>query len=105
MLRTLLGLGPKVNIAQLIADGANIVDVRTKAEYAGGHVKGSINLPLDKLEQELHRLKRGTPIITCCASGMRSSSAASILRDHGFDAHNGGPWTKVQAALNARRAV
>lgn len=102
MLRSLFGIGPKVDIAQLLAKGAVVVDVRTKAEYAGGHAQGSINIPLGSLEQELHRLKRTTPIITCCASGMRSSSAANTLRDHGFDAHNGGQWTKVQAALTAR---
>ncbi|MEO8589385.1 MAG: rhodanese-like domain-containing protein [Flavobacteriales bacterium] len=100
MLRTLLGLGPKVDVAQLLAEGAIVVDVRTKGEYAGGHVKGSVNIPLDRLEQELHRLKREKTVITCCASGMRSGSAATILRNHGFQAHNGGPWTKVQAAIN-----
>ncbi len=102
MLRSLFGFGPKVDIAQLLANGAVVLDVRTKAEYAGGHAKGSINIPLGSLEQELHRLKRTTPIITCCASGMRSNSAAGLLRDLGFDAHNGGPWTKVQAALTTR---
>lgn len=100
MLRTLLGLGPKVDIARPLANGAVVGDVRTQAEYAGGDLKGSLNIPLGTLEQELHRLKRGTPVITCCASGMRSNSAAGILRDHGFEAYNGGPWTKVQATLN-----
>lgn len=102
MLRTLLGLRPKVDIVQLLADGAILVDVRTQAEYEGGHVPGSINIPLDKLLQNLHRLKKDQPVITCCASGMRSRAAMNVLRDHGYKAHNGGPWTKVQAALVAR---
>lgn len=102
MLKTLLGLGPKVDIPKLLAEGAIVVDVRTKGEYVSGHAKGSINIPLDQLEKELHRLKREKTVITCCASGMRSSSAASILRNHGFQAHNGGPWSRVQAALNAK---
>jgi len=102
MLRKLLGLGPKVDIAHLLASGATIVDVRTKAEYAGGHAKGSLNIPLDQLLQNLNRIPKDKPVITCCASGMRSASAANMLRDHKLEAHNGGPWTKVQAAMNKR---
>lgn len=101
MLRTLFGLGPKVDIARLLANGATIIDVRTKAEYAGGHVKGSINIPLDQLSAHLKKMRKDKPVITCCASGMRSASAASLLRGHQFDAHNGGPWTKVQAAITS----
>jgi phage shock protein E len=40
LLQKLFGLGPKVDLGELIAQGATIVDVRSKAEYAGGHVKG-----------------------------------------------------------------
>lgn len=98
MLRTLFGIGPKVDIPQLLADGAVVIDVRTRQEYAGGHVKGSKNIPLDELLKSLPGIPKGKSVITCCASGMRSGSAAGTLRDHGFDAHNGGPWTRVQAA-------
>ncbi|MBK8500438.1 MAG: rhodanese-like domain-containing protein [Flavobacteriales bacterium] len=97
MLRTLFGLGPKVDIGRLIADGATLVDVRTASEYAGGHPSGSLNIPLDKLEQQLHRVPKDRPVITCCASGMRSRAAADILRDHGYTAYNGGAWMKLQA--------
>ncbi|HRH37129.1 MAG TPA: rhodanese-like domain-containing protein [Flavobacteriales bacterium] len=99
MLRTLLGLGPKVDLVQLIESGATIVDVRTAGEYAGGHVKGSVNIPLDQLMKNMKRIPKGKPVITCCASGMRSGSAASSLRGQGYDAHNAGPWTKVNAIL------
>ena len=102
MLRTLLGLGPKVDIGALLAEGAVVLDVRTQVEFARGHLKGSLNIPLNELMQNLNRLSRDKVVITCCASGMRSSSAADALRDHGFQAHNGGPWTKVQAALSKK---
>lgn len=102
LLRTLFGMGPKVDLAELIAQGATIVDVRTKAEYSSGHVKGSINIPLDRIGNDMKRLNKEKPVITCCASGMRSSSAAGMLRANGFDAHNGGPWTQVRS-LMARR--
>jgi len=40
------------------------------------------------------------PIITCCASGMRSASAKSILKQNGFEVYNGGGWTALQHKLN-----
>ncbi len=101
MLRALFGIGPKVDVPQLLGSGAVVIDVRTRQEYAGGHVKGSKNIPLDELLNSLHSIAKGKPVITCCASGMRSNSAAGMLRDHGFDAHNGGPWTRVRSALTA----
>ncbi len=100
MLRQLLGLGPKVNLSELIAKGATIVDVRTAGEFSGGHVKGAVNIPLDQVSRKADKLRKDRPVITCCASGMRSGSAASILREMGFDAHNGGPWTSVRNAMS-----
>lgn len=96
MLRSLFGLGPKVDLTALLLNGATIIDVRTPAEYADGHVKGSINIPLDQLQRSLARVPKGKPVITCCRSGMRSATAQAMLRDHGFDAYNGGPWTTVE---------
>lgn len=99
-IKNLLGLGPRVNYAELVKNGATIVDVRTKGEYAGGHVKGSVNIPLDRLRQSLGSIKKTSPVITCCASGMRSGSAKSILKTNGFtEVHNGGGWVSLQAKL------
>lgn len=97
LLQRIFGLGPKVDLGELIANGATIVDVRTKGEYASGHVKGSINIPLDQLDYNLKKFKSTEqPIITCCASGMRSSSAKGILRAKGYtNVHNGGSWHKL----------
>lgn len=95
----LLGLEPKADLRELLKQGAQIIDVRTPAEYAEGHVKGSLNMPVDQLTRHLHRLRKGTPIITCCRSGARSAHAARELRDHGYDAHNGGPWSTVNEML------
>ena len=99
MLRTLLGLSPKVDLTKMITDGALILDVRTPDEFRQGHVKGSMNIPLDRLPQDLKRLGKQQPIITCCRSGMRSGIAASLLAQHGFSVHNGGPWMNVQSHL------
>jgi phage shock protein E len=96
-IKKLLSGGPKVDMGELINNGAVIVDVRTKGEYAGGHVKGSVNIPLDQLRNNLKKFKsKEQPIITCCASGMRSASAKSILKGEGYtNVHNGGSWSSV----------
>lgn len=97
LLKNMLGLGPKVDYAELIKNGAAVVDVRSRGEFAGGHAKGAVNIPLDQLNSNLGRFKsKDQVIITCCASGMRSSSAKQILKQAGFvNVHNAGPWQNV----------
>ncbi len=91
------GLGFTVDFAQLVKEGATIVDVRSKGEYQGGHIKSSINIPVETLSGNLSKLKKDKPIITCCASGMRSASAKRILESNGFNAvYNGGGWSSLQ---------
>jgi phage shock protein E len=93
-IKNMLGIGPKVNLGELIASGATILDVRSKGEYSSGHAKGSINVPLDQLSGYLKKIKsKEHPVITCCASGMRSASAKSFLKGQGYtNVHNAGPW-------------
>lgn len=100
-LRKLFGLGPKADYKQLVSEGATIIDVRTKGEYAQGHIKGSVNIPLDQISSKLKTLKdKNKPIITCCASGMRSASAKGILKSNGFqEVHNGGGWMSLNNQL------
>lgn len=97
-IKQLFGIGPKVDFAELVKQGAIILDVRSKGEYAGGHIKGSINISVDTLNNNLNKLKdKNKPIITCCASGMRSASAKSILKSKGYiQVHNGGGWNNLQ---------
>ena len=92
--------GTAVNYAELVAQGAQIVDVRTKAEFASGHIKGSINIPLQELEQGIKKLDFKKPVITCCASGMRSSAAKNFLKGKGFEqVVNGGGWMGLNRKL------
>lgn len=97
-LKKLFGLGTKVNYPELVKNGAIIVDVRSKAEYLSGHIKDSINIPVDTLRNNLFKLKdKNQPIITCCASGMRSASAKSILKSSGYTTvYNGGGWSSLK---------
>jgi rhodanese-related sulfurtransferase len=97
LIKNLLGFGPKVNMKELMASGALVVDVRTPAEYEDGHVKGAINLPLQTLGNNLNKLKKDQVIITCCRSGSRSGMAKRMLKANGFEqVHNGGPWTNLR---------
>lgn len=92
-IKNLFGL-EKTDFAELIKEGAVILDVRSKSEYAGAHIPNSLNIPVDQLPQNLSRLKdKNKTIITCCASGMRSASAKAILKNNGYtNVYNGGGW-------------
>lgn len=96
----MFGLGPTADLKALVESGAQIIDVRTRGEYASGHVKGSINIPLNELSSNIKKLKKDKPIITCCASGMRSASAKSTLISLGFtEVHNGGGWMSLNGKI------
>src|SRR5687768_8723113 len=94
-LKNIFGFGPKVDMAELIKNGAMIVDVRSKGEYSSGHIKGSVNIPVDQISSNLKKFKsKDQIIITCCASGMRSGSAKHYLKSQGYtNVHNGGAWS------------
>jgi len=96
-LKSLLGLGPKVNFREMIKNGAQIIDVRTENEYLYGHIKGSANIPLHELSKNLSKIKKDKAVITCCASGMRSASAKALLISNDFkEVYNGGGLVRLQ---------
>jgi rhodanese-related sulfurtransferase len=95
--KNLFAAGPRLDIDELVTKGAVIVDVRTEREFKSGHITGAINIPLDQLPQKMSRLKKDKPVITCCASGMRSATAKKILMNNGFtDVYNVGSWTSIK---------
>jgi rhodanese-related sulfurtransferase len=99
-IKNLLGLGPKANYSALVKNGATIIDVRTPDEYKGGHVEGSINIPLQDFEAALSKINKDKPVITCCASGMRSGTAKNILTSNGFaEVYNGGGWASLSRKI------
>ncbi|WP_396186366.1 rhodanese-like domain-containing protein [Flavobacterium sp.] len=101
ILKKLFGFGPSVNYAELVKNGAIILDVRSKGEFSGGHIKGSVNISVDTLRNNLVKLKdKNKTIITCCASGMRSATAKGILQSNGYvNVYNGGGWNSLQNKL------
>lgn len=100
-IKEVLGFGPKVDLAAVAKSGAQIIDVRTKEEYQQGHIRGSVNIPLQNLQNNLSKIKKDKPVITCCASGMRSASAKGILKSNGYtEVHNGGGWISLKNKIN-----
>lgn len=77
-----LGFGNKSNsIQEFKVKGAIVIDVRSQGEFAGGHIKGAKNIPLNEIGNKINDIKKlNKPVIACCASGMRSSQATSILK-------------------------
>lgn len=98
-LARIFGIKPKTDYKELVNQGAIIIDVRTKSEFATGHIKKSRNIPLDTLQSKTSSFKKDTPIILCCASGMRSGTARRSLKAKGFDAYNGGGWMSLNKKL------
>jgi len=81
------------HVPALLAGGAQVVDVRTPAEFAAGHFPGSRNIPLNELPARMRELDPTRGVVVCCASGMRSAAAARILRSGKFpQVFNGGSW-------------
>lgn len=100
-IKNLFGLGPQTDFRELYAQGAIILDVRSKGEFESGHIKGALNIPVDQLAQNLSKLKdKNKPVITCCASGMRSAAAKNILKSKGYlEVYNGGGWSSLGQKL------
>ena len=86
---------------KILKEGAFLVDVRTPAEFAEGHVKGSTNIPLDQIPNQLAKFKGKEQIIVFCRSGNRSGQAKMILEQNGFkNVTNGGTWQDVNEAIS-----
>jgi rhodanese-related sulfurtransferase len=61
-----------------------VLDVRTADEYAQGHLKGAINIPLSDLPVQIGEFDRNRPILVYCRTGVRSAQASTILVNSGF---------------------
>lgn len=71
-------------LVKLAAQGATLVDVRTPAEFEGGHIEGAINAPVDDIQTASASWDKATPVIVYCATGSRSANAAGYLTAQGF---------------------
>ena len=83
-------------VPTLLSQGGQIIDVRSVDEFVSAHKDGSINIPLDSLENRMKELDNTKPIILCCASGGRSGSAKRTLISKGFEnVYNAGTWRSL----------
>ncbi len=100
MLTFLKNLFKTTDYATLLKKGAIVLDVRTAVEFDNGHIAKSKNIPLDKLNLHIDKLKvQQVPIICCCASGVRSGMASKKLKNNGIEAYNGGGWNSLNKKL------
>lgn len=83
-------------IKKFLDQNHKVIDVRTEGEFRAGHMKGSINIPLQKLGNHLDEIRAmEQPVILCCKSGTRSGIAKGQLRKAGIEAINGGTWKSL----------
>lgn len=96
-IKKMLG-GNAEEIKELVNNGAVIIDVRSPGEFSGGHAKNAINIPLNTLTNNFTKIKNyKKPVVLCCASGMRSSKAKSILTSKGLEnVHDAGSWVNLR---------
>ena len=100
LLKKLFGI-KTTDFNQLLEDGAYIVDVRTPGEFNSGNIKGSTNIPLDKVQSNIKEIEiLNNSVIFCCASGVRSGQATSIAKSRGIESYNGGGWRSLNSKLN-----
>ncbi|MFO0414801.1 MAG: rhodanese-like domain-containing protein [Bacteroidota bacterium] len=100
LFKQIFGKEPSIDFKTMVQQGAVIIDVRTTGEYNGGHIKGSLNIPVDRIASKIEEIKKkGKPVITCCRSGARSGMAAGILKKQGIACYNGGTWNSLQLKI------
>ncbi|RAP74175.1 rhodanese-like domain-containing protein [Paenibacillus montanisoli] len=71
-------------LKELEAGGSLLIDVREAAEYHSGHIPGARNMPLSRLGERLSELPKEGRLLLYCRSGMRSKTAARLLKSGGY---------------------
>lgn len=74
--------------AELVGDGAQLLDVRTEEERAAGQIPGSLHIPFDRLHEAPGQLAQDAPVVVYCRSGDRAAAAADALEASGWQAYN-----------------
>ena len=74
--------------AELVREGAQLVDVRTPEEVDAGRIEGALHIELEELPARAGELEQGRPVVFYCRSGQRSALASGAFRAAGFEAYN-----------------
>jgi|APLow6443716910_1056828.scaffolds.fasta_scaffold142237_2 rhodanese-related sulfurtransferase len=96
---------PPEEVADLIKNGALILDVRIGLEAKKGIVPGAKNINMLVLGRHLDELPRDRMIVTYCKTGGRAGKARDILKKHGFKAVNGGAYESVLKIVDEGRST
>lgn len=90
----------KRQVDEFLENGAVILDVRSQREWDAGHIENAVHIPLDQLNNRVDEVKKlNKPVVTCCASGVRSAKAAKFLNLNNIEATNGGGWVSLKGKL------
>ena len=81
------------------------LDVRTKMEYAGGHVDGFVNIPVDELRDHLDEISQSRPVYVMCQSGLRSYIACRILSGYGYECYNFAGGYRLYSTIKQDRCL
>ena len=87
-LNVLHGVFKQVHVSEvrgLVESGAYIVDVRTPGEFAAGHLKGAVNIPLGELRQRAGEIPKDRPVYLHCRTSQRSYNGIMALKGRGFE--------------------
>ncbi|MBD0403835.1 rhodanese-like domain-containing protein [Flammeovirga sp. EKP202] len=86
-----------MNINELRAEGARILDVRSKEEFDAGHIEGSVNISVNEIQSRIGEVKDlGSPLIVCCLSGGRAGVAKALIEAAGVkEVYNAGGWESL----------
>lgn len=100
LFKNLFGQKDNSQLKEIINQNAYLVDVRTPSEFSSGSADGAVNIPLDKIENQLQKFNNKKHIVVFCRSGNRSGQAKAILEKNGFqNVVNGGTWQNVQKVI------
>ena len=90
-------LGISSGVKDALRKGAAIIDVRTAHEFDQGKIKGSINIPVDRMSINLERIRNMRKLIVICGySHSDNDKAITTLKANGIkDVYNGGSWARV----------
>ena len=91
-----------MRLKEIVNTDTVFVDVRTKEEFAAGHLAGAINIPLGDIAQRKQEIKGlgNTPVVFYCRSGNRSGSAVAYLQKEGYaEIYNGGSIDDVRKLI------
>jgi rhodanese-related sulfurtransferase len=79
---------PPERAADLVAEGAQLIDVRRAYEWDAGRIGGARHIEMNELSAAAETLDRERPLVFYCLSGNRSGMAAAAFREAGFEAYN-----------------